>query len=133
MLGGEINLHDGDPATVKSPTETGSRKAKEDEAPLSKIIQVLNDRFGTDFTEADRYFFEQIREKAANTDHVIKLRQANPLDHFRLGLRDLVAELMVQRMTDNDAIVTKYMNDKEFGEAAFNVLSKVIYNSIPVG
>jgi type I restriction enzyme R subunit len=26
---------------------------------------VLNDRFGTDFTEEDRLFFEQIKEKAS--------------------------------------------------------------------
>ena len=133
MFEGEITLREGEPEPVKSPTEVGSRKAREDEAFLSEIIQVLNDRFGTDFTEADRYFFEQIREKAANTDHVIKLRQANPLDKFRIGLRDLVAELMVQRMTENDTIVTKYMGDKEFGEAAFEVLSKAIYESIPAG
>jgi type I restriction enzyme, R subunit len=29
-----------------------------------EIIEILNDRFGTDFTEADRLFFEQVREEA---------------------------------------------------------------------
>ncbi len=38
---------------------------------------------------------------------------------------------MVQRMSDNDQIVTRYMDDKEFGDAAFTVLSKAIYDSIP--
>ena len=38
---------------------------------------------------------------------------------------------MVQRMADNDKIVTRYMDDKEFGDAAFTVLSKAIYDSIP--
>ena len=38
---------------------------------------------------------------------------------------------MVQRMADNDKIVTRYMDDKEFGSAAFAVLSKAIYDSIP--
>ena len=41
--------------------------------------------------------------------------------------------MMIQRMTDNDKIVTRYMDDKEFGEAAFTVLSKAIYDSIPAG
>jgi type I restriction enzyme R subunit len=44
----------------------------------------------------------------------------------------MLEDLMVQRMTDNDKIVTRYMDDKEFGAAAFAVLSKVIYNSIPL-
>jgi len=38
---------------------------------------------------------------------------------------------MVQRMADNDKIVTRYMDDKEFGSAAFGVLSRAIYDSIP--
>jgi len=57
--------------------------------------------------------------------------KANPFDKFQLGLRQLIEELMVQSMADNDKIVTRYMDDKEFGSAAFAVLSKAIYDSIP--
>ena len=38
---------------------------------------------------------------------------------------------MVQRLADNDKIVTRYMDDKDFNSAAFNVLSKAIFDSIP--
>lgn len=128
---GGISLREGEPEGVKSPTDVGTGKAKEEAAPLSEIITVLNERFGTDFTEEDRYFFEQIREKAARNEEVIKLRRANPFDKFQLGLKNLLEELLVQRMADNDRIVTRYMDDKEFGEAAFGVLSQAIYESIP--
>ena len=128
---GEIALQEGDPEGVKSPTDVGTGKAKDEKAPLSEIIKVLNDRFGTNFTEEDRFFFEQIREKATANDQVVKLRRANPFDKFQLGLRQLVEDLMIQRMADNDKIVTRYMDDKEFGAAAFAVLSKAIYDSIP--
>lgn len=132
IFDGDIALEEGDPEGVKSPTDVGTGKAKEDKAPLSEIITVLNERFGTNFTDEDRLFFEQIREKATNNDQVIKLRQANPFDKFQLGMRQLVEGLMMQRMTDNDKIVTRYMDDKEFGSAAFDVLSKAIYEAIPV-
>lgn len=128
---GEIALREGDPEGVKSPTNVGTGRAKEEKAPLSEIIKVLNDRFGTSFSEEDRFFFEQIREKAANDEQVIKLRQANPFDKFQLGLRQLIEDLMVARMDDNDKIVTRYMDDKDFGTTAFSVLSKAIYESIP--
>jgi type I restriction enzyme R subunit len=39
--------------------------------------------------------------------------------------------MMVQRMADNDKIVTRYMDDKDFGNAAFDVLSRAIYETIP--
>ncbi len=131
IYSGEIALRDGDPEGVKSPTDVGTGKAKDEKAPLSEIIQVLNERFGTNFSEADRFFFEQIRAKATANEQVVKLKRANPFDKFQLGLRQLIEDLMVQRMSDNDKIVTRYMDDKEFGDAAFAVLSKAIYESIP--
>ena len=131
IYAGGIELKEGEPEGVKSPTDVGTGKAKEDKAPLSEIIKVLNERFGTNFTDEDRFFFEQIREKATANEQVVKLRQANPFDKFQLGLRQLIEDLMVQRLADNDKIVTRYMDDKEFGSAAFAVLSRAIYDSIP--
>ncbi|MDF2276561.1 MULTISPECIES: type I restriction endonuclease subunit R [Aeromonas] len=132
VFSGAIELREGEgDYGVKSPTEVGTSKAKEEKAPLSEIIGVLNDRFGTNFTEEDRLFFEQIREKAANSPEVIRLRQANPFDKFQLGLRQMLEDLMIQRMSENDKIVSRYLDDKSFEDAAFAVLSKVIYDAIP--
>jgi len=134
IFSGGIALHeDADEFGIKSPTDVGSRKAKDERAPLSEIIELLNERFGTNFTEEDRLFFAQIKEKATNHPQVIQLRQANPFDKFQLGLRKLIEDLMIQRMGENDKIVTRYMDDKAFESAAFAVLSKVIYESIPAG
>ncbi|MFZ5592977.1 MAG: hypothetical protein ACOY4D_01705 [Pseudomonadota bacterium] len=52
-------------------------------------------------------------------------------DKFQLGLRKMLEDLMIQRMSENDRIVTRYMDDKVFEDAAFAVLSKVIYETIP--
>jgi type I restriction enzyme R subunit len=62
---GEIALGEGDPKGVKSTTEVGTGKAKDEKVPLSEIIQILNERFATGFTEEDLLFFEQIKEKAS--------------------------------------------------------------------
>ena len=132
VFSGEISLREGEPEGVRSPTDVGTGKAKEEQAPLSEIIKILNQRFGTSFTEEDRLFFEQIMEKATHSDEVIRLRRANPFDKFQLGLRQLLEKMMIQRMADNDKIVTRYMDDKEFEGAAFEVLSKAIFDSIPV-
>lgn len=132
VFSGTIELHGNvDEFGVKSPTNVGSRKATDEKAPLSEIIELLNERFGTDFTEEDRLFFEQIKEKATRSPQVIQLRRANPFDKFQLGLKKLIEDLMIQRRSENDKIVTRYMDDKAFESAAFGVLSKVIYDSIP--
>lgn len=131
IYSGAIVVREGDPEGVKSPTDVGTGRAKEEQAPLSEIIKVLNERFGTQFTEEDRFFFEQIRAKAAANPQVVNLRRANPFDKFKMGLKQLIEDLMIQRMSENDKIVTRYMEDGEFGSTAFAELSKAIYESIP--
>jgi type I restriction enzyme R subunit len=127
---GPIDLKIGEPEGVYSPTDVGMGKAKDEKAPLSEIIQVLNDRFGTAFTEEDRLFFEQIKARAVGNAQVIQTAMANPLDKFQLGVRKLVEDLMIQRMGENDKIVTRYMDDGEFQRAAFPILSREIFEAI---
>ncbi|CAN5513069.1 hypothetical protein BH18VER1_BH18VER1_03090 [soil metagenome] len=91
---------------------------------------MLNDRFGTEFTEEDRLFFEQIKEKAVKSQKVIDTALSNPLDKFQLGVKKLIEDLMVQRLADNDDIVTRYMDDDAFQSAAFPILTREIFASI---
>jgi type I restriction enzyme R subunit len=127
---GAIDLQVGEPEGVKSPTDVGTGKPKEDKAPLSEIIRVLNERFGTDFTDEDRLFFEQIKERAVKNEEVIQTAMANPLDKFQLGIRRLIEAFMIQRLSENDKIVTRYMDDQTFQDSAFPILAKEIFEAI---
>ena len=108
----------------------GTAKAKDEKAPLSEIIQVLNERFGTEFTEEDRLFFQQIKEKACKSEQVIQTALANPLDKFELGIRKLIEDFMIERMGENDKIVTRYMADREFQASAFPILAREIFDAV---
>ena len=51
----------GDPQVLTGPTEVGTGKAKdEDVFPLSTVITLVNEKFGTDFDDGDRLFMEQV-------------------------------------------------------------------------
>jgi len=129
-MSGSIMMEGGDQYGVKSPTAVGTGKAKDEDKPLSEIIQALNDRFGTDFSDEDRLFFEQIKEKAAKDERVIQTAKANPLDKFELGIKAIIESLMMQRMSENDGIVTRYMDDGNFQKTIFPILAKEIYKAI---
>ncbi len=130
VFSGAITLKEGEAQYVKSPTEVGTGKAQDEKLPLSEIIQVLNERFGTQFTEEDRLFFQQIKEKACKDQQVIKTALANPLDKFELGIRKLIEDLMIERMADNDKIVTRYMSDNDFQGSAFPILAREIFEAV---
>jgi type I restriction enzyme R subunit len=130
VYAGAIDLREGEAQYVVSPTEVGTGKAKDERAPLSEIIEVLNERFGTQFSEEDRLFFQQIKEKACKSDQIVRTAMANPLDKFELGIRKLIEELMIERMGENDKIVTRYMADQEFQGSAFPILAREIFEAV---
>lgn len=66
VASGPIELKIGDPEGVYDPIDVGTGKAKKEKAPLSEIIQVLNERFGTSFTEENRLFFVHIKARATS-------------------------------------------------------------------
>lgn len=130
VTSGSIVLEEGEPYGVKGITESGTGKSEDEKKPLSEIIEVLNTKFGTDFSEEDRLFFEQIKEKAIKDTKIVQTAEANTLDKFQLGIRKIIENLMIQRMSENDEIVSRYMEDIDFQKAAYHVLSEAIYKKI---
>ncbi|NLF99868.1 MAG: hypothetical protein GX565_06925, partial [Lentisphaerae bacterium] len=61
---------------------------------------------------------------------VIDTAKANPLDKFQLGIKQIIADLMIQRLGENDQIVSRYMEDAEFQNTAFPLLAQAIFESI---
>jgi hypothetical protein len=43
----DLSLGEGEPEGVRSPTEVGTGKAKDEKMPLSEIIQILNERWAS--------------------------------------------------------------------------------------
>ena len=125
-----LSLDEGNDVSVKSPSVVGSGKNDEKKEPLSIIIKSLNERFGTNFTDEDRLFFDQIKEKAVNNEEIRKTAISNPFEKFELGIKKIIELLMIQRMNENDTIVTKYMDDNEFQKIVLPLLAKEIYKKI---
>jgi type I restriction enzyme R subunit len=130
---GTIDLKTGDVVPIGGPVAVGTGKPEDPEVPLSTIVGVLNERFSTEFTEADQLFFDQIQAEAAEDQRVIDTALANPEDKFILGIRELVDHLMVQRMGKNDKLVTRYLDDGAFKEIALALMGRALYKRIVEG
>jgi len=78
-------------------------------------------------------FFEQIKEKAVKHDEIRKTAEANPLDKFQLGIKKLIDDFMIQRMSENDVIVTRYLEDNEYWKAIFPILTRGIWEEVRMG
>ena len=111
---GSISLQEGKAGTLDGPTEVGSGLAREDAVPLSQLIDVINERFGTDFNQADQFFFDQIVKAAVGDDGLRQAAAVNPEEKFRLVFKNLLDHMFVERLDQNEEIFVRYMNDTPF-------------------
>jgi type I restriction enzyme R subunit len=108
-------------------TEAGITRPKEEKDRLSNIINVLNEKFGTDFNDADKLFFDQIEEELYQ-DEVLKKRALNnPLDNFKYAFEEVFINKLIERMDSNQEIFDKIMENTEFKNDVKNWLTKKIY------
>lgn len=127
---GAIELTQNEDGELSGITEAGLKRQKEEEALLSEIIHLLNDRFGTQFEEADKLFFDQIEAELLE-DETLKLQaKANKLDTFKYAFDDKFIEKLISRMDQNQEIFEKILEDKAFGSLVKEFIMKKIYNQL---
>ena len=110
--------------------DAGSGKTQEEKAYLSEIIEVLNERFGTEFKEADRLFFHQIEEEMAANPKLHEQAQSNTIENFKFGFEDAFIASLIKRMDQNQEIFTKIMDDKEFSKVVKNLMLEKVYTRL---
>jgi type I restriction enzyme R subunit len=108
---GSITLRDGEARPLDGPTEVGTGLARPQAVPLSQLIDLVNERFGTNFNQADQLFFDQIVEAAMADGGLRQAAAVNPRDRFELVFKNLLENLFVERMDQNEEIFVGFMND----------------------
>jgi len=130
---GSISLQDGDARRLDGPTEVGSGLLRLQPMPLSQLIDIVNEHFGTDFNQADQLFFDQIVEAAMADDGLHQAAAVNPEDKFELVFRNLLERLFVERMDQNEEIFVRYMNDTSFQQIVSKWMASEAYRRLRTG
>ncbi|MBN2743970.1 MAG: type I restriction endonuclease subunit R [Marinilabiliaceae bacterium] len=123
----ELQKNDGE---LDGFSEAGIKRPKEDKAPLSQIINILNDRFGTEFTEADRLFFDQMEADLVLDDKLRLQAQANDIGSFKYAFDDLFLSKLIERMDQNQEIFEKILENKAFGGIVKDMLMQSVYTKL---
>nr|WP_231367571.1 DEAD/DEAH box helicase family protein [Gillisia sp. JM1] len=127
---GSIDLVKGEDGELDGLTEAGIKRAKEEKALLSEIINVLNDRFGTEFEEADRLFFEQIEAELVQDEKLQAQAKANKIDTFKYAFEDMFLNKLIERMDQNQDIFDKIIENKSFGNLVKELMLNKVYSRI---
>ena len=130
---GSIALEAGEGGEVAGPTSVGTGISHEEKIKLSRLIDIINERFGTDFKPADELFFNQIREEAVADENLRQAATANPIDNFKFVFDKALEDLIIDRMEQNEDIFARFMNDQEFKQVISKSLLRQVYDQIRAG
>ena len=127
---GAIQLEAGKGGEVAGPVAVGTRAAHAEKIELSQLIDVLNERFGTDFKPGDQLFLESIREDAVVDPEIRQAALANTVENFGYVFLKALEGLFIDRMDQNEDITSRFMNDPEFKEIIGKHLLKKVYEQV---
>lgn len=127
---GSISLNNAKEYKLDGPTDIATGMLREPEFPFSRIIDIINNRFGTEFNQADQYFFDQIVEAAIADEDIVQAAQSNSQDKFTLMFKSVLKQLFVERMDQNEDIFARYMEGKDFNKKLTELLAKEAFLKI---
>lgn len=130
---GSISLNEGVAKPLDGPKEVGSGLVREEDVPLSRLIDLINERFGENLNDADQLFFDQITEAATQVDAIRQAAKNNPIGKFQLVFGEILESLFIERMDLNEDLFARYMNDPEFKGIVSEWLSERVYSKVPKG
>jgi type I restriction enzyme, R subunit len=95
--------------------------------PLSQIIGVLNERYGTNLGETDQLLFDQFEETWADDDDLAAQARNNTLANFRLVFEPKFMNTVIGRMDANEAIFKRILDDDDFRDVLADFYLKKMY------
>ena len=129
---GSISLNDGFAKPLDGPQEVGSGVLRQQSVALSRLIDLINQRFGGELNESDQLFFDQLAEAATQNELLQQAAAVNSLEKFQLVFHQVLESLFVERMELNDEIFTEYMAKPEYQAVVSKWLGGEVYKQMAV-
>lgn len=127
---GSIVLEPGAGGELKGPTAVGTGMVGDEEVELSELIDILNERFGTDFKPADQLFLDSVREDAVANEALRQAASANSIENFKYVFSKALEGLFIDRMEQNEEIFARFMNEPNFQKLVEEHLRRQVYDQI---
>jgi type I restriction enzyme R subunit len=97
---------------------------------LSSIVDVLNERFGTDLTDVDKLLFDQFEESWVADGELSDQAQSNSIENFRLVFERKFLQTIITRMDANSDIFKRILDDDDFRELLGDYYVKTVYEQL---
>jgi type I restriction enzyme R subunit len=113
------------------PTSHGTVGVVEDEkVRLSSILEKLNDRFGTEFTETDFFSRDQVKADMINSLNIQQKAKNNTKDNFKFAFEKSFMDFVIDRMGSNEKFFMKILENEEFKSFIMEDMMNEVYAEV---
>ena len=100
------------------------------EVPLSSLVDTLNERFGTNFTDADQLFFEQVGMDLEADEEIQAQAKANDFENFEIQIDRKFLAAVIARADINDDIFKRILDNKSLRDAVQGHFARIVYDKL---
>jgi len=124
---GDIELEKSEGYVANIKGGVGGKEKKQDS--LSVIIDKMNEKFGTSFSEQDKVL-EQMKHDFANDEKIVNAAKANDKSLFNYLYEQKFKDVAVNRYEENDKFFMSLFSDEEKMNFIMNMMSEVIFKAL---
>lgn len=128
---GAVTLPTGEPQVLTGPSEVGTEKPKDEQlSPLSQVITLINEQFGTDFTETDKLLMVQVVNDLADNEGLADQARTNTMGNFRHAFNPAAMDAVISRMERNDNLTEQFMSNEELRGMMLDAMMREFYQRV---
>jgi type I restriction enzyme R subunit len=126
---GEIRLKDSE-KTLAPKQSLEYHYPEEEEEPLSRIIEEMNDRYGTEFTDSDKVILIRLKNSLETNPDLKTSAKINSQENFKLSFRHMFDEVLLSFIADHFAFYKKVNDNKNLKKDLVDNLFSMVYRSL---
>jgi type I restriction enzyme R subunit len=126
---GDIDLNSGEVTGVQVRVPDGAKAKDEEKDSLTNIIDRLNQRFGTDFSESEKLAVEQIMNGLKNEEDLKQKAKVNTYDNFKHAFEKYFEDIAVKEYEKNTEFYGRIFQDESFKRKLMDLLMFETYES----
>ncbi|MGX9931503.1 type I restriction endonuclease subunit R [Virgibacillus salarius] len=127
---GNISLNPDGETKLKPPSHGKGQSGEEEKERLSSIIDRLNERFGTEFSETDKLSRDQIKEDMINNEDLAQKAQSNTRENFKFSYEKAFLDFVISRMSQNEKFFMKMLENGEFRSFIMDDMFEEVYDGL---
>ena len=108
----------------------GSSIREEEKDRLSVIIERLNERFGTEFSERSKIAIKQMQSGLEQDEDLKKRANSNTLEDFKFAFQKKFDDIAIESYDENTDFYGKVLKDDEFKTKLIDLLLMGVYENL---